>query len=106
MLLPNFWDSKKDSEATISQLNDLKNKIEKTKNLKNKIESNLEFLDSIKTDMDLEIKKLIERLEKENKIIPYNIFRATENVNLDMMRCYKTGGKKHNFLDTYDNEGE
>ena len=54
----------------------------------------------------LEIKKLIERLEKENKIIPYNIFRATENVNLDMMRCYKTGGKKHNFLDTYDNEGE
>lgn len=60
MLLPNFWDSKKDSEATISQLNDLKNKIEKTKNLKNKIESNLEFLDSIKTDMDLEIKKLLE----------------------------------------------
>ena len=60
MLLPNFWNSKKDSEATISQLNDLKNKIEKTKNLKNKIESNLEFLDSIKTDMDLEIKKLLE----------------------------------------------
>ena len=54
----------------------------------------------------LEIKKLIERLEKDNKIIPYNIFRATENVNLDMMRCYKTGGKKHNFLDTYDNKGE
>lgn len=50
----------------------------------------------------LEIKKLIEKLEKENKVIPYNIFRATENVNLDMMRCYKTCGKKHNFLDTYD----
>ena len=63
-------------------------------------------LDHNENSKRLEIKKLIERLEKENKIIPYNIFRATENVNLDMMRCYKTGGKKHNFLDTYDNEGE
>ena len=63
-------------------------------------------LDHNENSKRLEIKKLIERLEKENKIIPYNIFRATENVNLDMMRCYKTGGKKHNFLDTDDNEGE
>ena len=63
-------------------------------------------LDHNENSKRLEIKKLIERLEKESKIIPYNIFRATENVNLDMMRCYKTGGKKHNFLDTYDNEGE
>ena len=54
----------------------------------------------------LEIKKLIENLERENKFIPYNIFKATENVNLDMMRCYKTKGKKHNFLDTYDEEGD
>jgi len=50
----------------------------------------------------LEIKKLIESLEAESKFIPYNIFRATENVNLDMMRCYKTKGKKYNFLETYD----
>ncbi len=63
-------------------------------------------LDHNENSKRLEIKKLIERLEKENKIIPYNIFKATENVNLDMMRCYKTGGKKHNFLDTYDNKGE
>ena len=50
----------------------------------------------------LEIKKLIENLEKESKFVPYNIFRATENVNLDMMRCYKTKGKRYDFLDTYD----
>ena len=50
----------------------------------------------------LEIKQLIEKLEKESKFIPFNIFRATENVNLDMMRCYKTKGKKYNFLDNYD----
>ena len=52
----------------------------------------------------LEIKKLIKSLEDESKFIPYNIFKATENVNLDMMRCYKTKGKKYNFLDTYDKE--
>ena len=54
----------------------------------------------------LEIKKLISNLEKEGKTIPNNIFKATENVNLDMMRAYKTDGKKHNFLDTYDRKGQ
>ena len=50
----------------------------------------------------LKIKKLIEKLEKENDFVPYNIFRSTENVNLDMMREYKTKGKRYNFLDKYD----
>ena len=49
----------------------------------------------------LEIKKLIEKLEDKSKFVPYNIFKATENVNLDMMRAYKTKGKKYDFLDTY-----
>ena len=62
---------------------------------KNTIESN-------ENSKRLEIKKLIESLEKESKFIPFNIFRATENVNLDMMRCYKTKGKKYDFLETYD----
>lgn len=52
----------------------------------------------------LEIKRLIESLEDKSKFVPYNIFRSTENVNIDMMRCYKTKGKRHDFLDTYDNE--
>ena len=49
----------------------------------------------------IEIKKLIEKLEDKSKFVPYNIFKATENVNLDMMRAYKTKGKKYDFLDTY-----
>ena len=49
----------------------------------------------------LEIKKLIEKLEDKSKFVPYNIFKSTENVNLDMMRAYKTKGKKYDFLDTY-----
>ncbi len=67
------------------------------------LENSLEHNENSKR---LEIKKLIESLEKESKFIPYNIFRATENVNLDMMRCYKTRGKRYNFLDTYDKEGK
>jgi len=58
--LPNFWDSKKESEKIISELNDLKNKLEKTTNLKIKIESNIELLNSVKKEMDLEIKTLLE----------------------------------------------
>ena len=50
----------------------------------------------------LKIKKLIKTLEDESSFVPFNIFRSTENVNLDMMRGYKTNGEKHNFLDKYD----
>ena len=52
----------------------------------------------------LEIKKLIKELSKKGSFIPYNIFRSTENVNLDMMRSYKTNGKRHDFLDSYDGD--
>ena len=54
----------------------------------------------------IEIKKLIADLEEESMFIPYNIFRATENVHLDMMRGYKTNGVKHSFLENYDAKKE
>ena len=54
----------------------------------------------------LKIKNLIKELEKENDFVPFNIFKSTENVNLDMMRGYKTGGKKYNFLDKYNKKGK
>ena len=50
----------------------------------------------------LKIKNLIKNLEEENSFIPNNIFKSTENVNLDMMREYKTKSKRYNFLDKYD----
>lgn len=50
----------------------------------------------------IEIKKLIENLETESKFVPYNIFKACDNVNLDTMRGYKTKGIRHNFLENYD----
>ncbi len=62
--------------------------------------------DDNKNSKRIEIKRLIEALSKENSFIPYNIFRATENVNLDTMRGYKTNGKKHDFLEDYDDKYE
>ena len=33
-----------------------------------------------------------------------NIYRATENVNLDMLLGYKKGGEKHSYLEEYEND--
>ena len=33
-----------------------------------------------------------------------HIFRSVENVNLDTVIGWKTGGKKYSFLDRYDEE--
>ena len=50
----------------------------------------------------LETKKLIAELKKENPFVEANIFRSVENVNLDTVIAYKQKGKRHNFLDTYE----
>lgn len=54
------------------------------------------------TSKRLEIKELIKTLKQVNPYVEANIFKSVENVNLDTMICYKTGGEKHHFLDTYD----
>ena len=54
------------------------------------------------TSKRLEVKELIKTLKQVNPYVEANIFKSVENVNLDTMICYKTGGAKHHFLDTYD----
>ena len=54
------------------------------------------------TSKRLEVKELIKTLKQVNPYVEANIFKSVENVNLDTMICYKTGGEKHHFLDTYD----
>ena len=58
-------------------------------------------IDTKGTNLPVNLRSNIEKLEDKSKFVPYNIFKATENVNLDMMRAYKTKGKKYDFLDTY-----
>lgn len=60
MSKPNFWDDKRISEKIITELNSLKNSIEKTSSLKNKITSNVEIIDSLKNELDEELKELVE----------------------------------------------
>lgn len=50
----------------------------------------------------VEIKELIKTLKQVNPYVEGNIFKSVENVNLDTVICYKAGGEKHHFLETYD----
>ncbi len=49
-----------------------------------------------------EIKSLINRLRKTSKYIEYNIFKSTDNINLDATLGYHKDGIKHSFLDEYE----
>ena len=51
-----------------------------------------------------EIKELIRTLKQRNTDVEAHIFRSVENVNLDTVIGWKTGGKKYSFLDRYDEE--
>ena len=48
-----------------------------------------------------EIKALIKELRKKYENIDINIFRSTQNVNLDTLISYRKGGKTVHFLDEY-----
>ena len=54
----------------------------------------------------VEIKELIRTLKQKNPFVEGNIFKSVENVNLDTVVEYKTGGVRHNFLERYDNYGK
>ena len=53
----------------------------------------------------VEIKELIRTLKQKNPFVEGNIFKSVENVNLDTVVEYKTGGVRHNFLERYDQMG-
>ncbi len=50
------------------------------------------------------VKQLIYDLRKEIPQIEKNIFKAADNVTLDMILGYKEKGEYHSFLDDYDKE--
>lgn len=47
----------------------------------------------------LEMKNLVQQLNRLNPDADRNIFRSMHNVNLDAVIAWKTGGKIHSFLD-------
>lgn len=58
--------------------------------------------DSLKDSKRLEIKMLIKELEKNNKNVAYNIFKSSENVNIDTVLATKKDGEKTSFLEKYN----
>lgn len=57
---------------------------------------------SLKDSKRLEIKELIKELEKKNKNVSYNIFKSSENVNIDTVLAIKKNNTKHVFLENYN----
>lgn len=49
-----------------------------------------------------EMKELIKFLKTKNKNADYNIFKSTENVNLNVVLGYRKDSDYYNFLDHYD----
>ncbi len=58
--------------------------------------------DSLKDSKRLEIKNLIKDMEQKNKNVAYNIFKSSENVNVDTVLATKKDGIKTSFLEKYD----
>lgn len=50
----------------------------------------------------LEMKKLIKQLEIINSNVSYNIFKSTENTNIDTLLGIKTNNEKISFLKNYE----
>ena len=49
----------------------------------------------------LQVKNLLKQLRQKDPIIDKNIFKSSENVNIDTVLGYKTKQKKISFLDNY-----
>ena len=58
--------------------------------------------DSLKDSKRIEIKLLIKELEKKNKNVAYNIFKSSENVNVDTILATKKNKNKISFLENYN----
>ena len=50
----------------------------------------------------LEMKMLVREFEKKNPHVAANIFKSSENVNIETVLGIKKDGKKVSFLDNYD----
>lgn len=55
----NFWNDKRKSESVISELNGLKNIINRTEKLKDKIKGNIEIIEDLKINFDKDFESLI-----------------------------------------------
>lgn len=57
---PDFWSNRRESEKVISEINNIKRKIESVSSLKEKILSNVDLIDELKQNEDIELKQLVE----------------------------------------------
>ena len=70
-----------------------------------KFTENCAACDDVTVSKRQEAKTLIRQLKKTTPDIENHIFRSMENVCLDTVIAWKSGGKTHHFLDSYDEAG-
>ena len=58
--------------------------------------------ESVSISKRKEIKDLIKELKKNNPYLHKNIFKSSENINLDAILGYKKDNEKHQVLNSYD----
>ena len=51
-----------------------------------------------------EVKKIIEKLKEENEFVEYNIFKSSENVDLNNIRGFFKDKMHYNFSNIFDND--
>lgn len=52
----------------------------------------------------LEVKSIINKLKETNEFVDYNIFKSSENVEIDNIRGIYKDGEKHSYLEKYENK--
>ena len=58
----------------------------------------------MKTSKRQEMKELIQYFRRHNPNIENNIFKSTENVNLDACLGYVKNGERRHFMDEYEHK--
>jgi tRNA(Ile)-lysidine synthase TilS/MesJ len=53
------------------------------------------------TSKRAEMKKILKELRKMNPNVDHNIFKSSDNVNIDAILGYRENNKKHSFLDEF-----
>lgn len=74
----NFWNDKRQSESVISELNSLKNIIDKTKVLKEQIEGNVQIIEDLRINYDEEFCRLV-----SNDVVDIN--DALEQLSIELL---------------------
>ncbi len=88
MVMPNFWDDKKNSELVLSELNSLKDIVNKIISLKNNINDSIDMINILKMENDDNIKnELVDSIDEISKSLSELTIELLLNKEYDKCDC-------------------